>query len=117
MEMMMIKHGKTLAVIALAMSAGAATAYDNDIAGSRTTDPGYSSRSGPVSFQDWINERQREGTLGNMPVRPYGRDDYVRGTPTLIIPSESTLPPGFKRSDMYGEPPGERIPGGYAEDR
>jgi hypothetical protein len=116
MEMIMIKYRKTLVAIALAVSAGAASAYDSVVAAGSTTDPGYGRQAGEMSYQDWINQRQREGTLGNMPVRPYGRDAYVRGTPSRIIADESTLPPGFTRSDMYGEPPGDRIPSTSVED-
>ena len=108
----MTKHGKmTLAAMALALSVSSAYGDDNHRTAGTTVDPGNGLMTDGMSFQDWINLRQREGTLGNMPVRPYGRDDYVLGSPTLIITDESTLPPGFSRSDMWGERPADLIPG------
>src|SRR4051794_14195424 len=117
METIMVKHGKALAVLALALGASAAYGHDSYRAASPMTDPGYGRLSNSMSFQDWINQRQREGTLGNMPVAPYDGDVYVRRSMTVIVPSESTLPPGFKRSDMIGELPGAVIvvPGSVAD--
>ena len=113
----MTKHGKTLAVVALALCASAAYGYDTYGTAVTTTDPGYGRQSQEWSFQDWINQHQREGTLGNLPVAPYDGDVYVRRSMTLIVPSESTLPRNFTRSDMIGESPGTVIvvPSGVAD--
>src|SRR5438067_13199786 len=100
MEIIMVKHGKALAVMALALGASATYGHDSYRTAGTTTDPGYGRESDSMSFQDWVNQRQREGALGNMPVAPYDGDVYVRRSMTVIVPSESMLPPGFKRSDM-----------------
>ena len=61
---------------ALALSASAALAYDSRTA----ADPGYERRSDSMSFQDWVNARQRDGELGNRPSIPSGSGDYMYGT-------------------------------------